>query len=149
MSFIQTLIQKVFSSSQNNVTNLLNTVYDKNQDSKKQFFAENVDHPQLLSIEHLAKYFNLTSEDMIEVFLTFPKPWIGKTVRGYLPTDEGHKHGAKEAYANYESYTLWDESILFNETLINQINIKINTEVYQIPNIRENSLDTHRLYSYT
>jgi len=144
MPLIQTLIQKIFSSSHNSVSCMLSTTYAKNQDSKKQFFAENVKTPQLLSIEQLSKYFNLHTEDMIEIFLTLPSPWIEKTSRGYLPTKEGYKQGAREEYKNYESSTLWNESILFNEELIGQINIKINTEVYQMYSTLENSMP----YSY-
>jgi hypothetical protein len=151
VSLIQTFIQKIFSYSPNNVTRLLNTAYAKNQDSKKQFFSENVDNPKLLSTEHLAKYFNLSTEDMTSILLTLPTPWIGKTVRGYLPTKEGYKQGAREAYDNYVSSTLWNESILFNEELISQINIKINTEVYQMPNMPnmiDSALENSMPYSY-
>jgi len=134
MHFIQSFLHKIFSSSANNVSGILNSPYAKNQHSKKEFFAANVETPKLLSVEDLAKYFNLDTEDIIEIFLTFQSPWIEKTVRGYLPTKEGLKQGAKEAYDNYVSSTLWDESILFNELLIAKINLKINTDIYHTHN---------------
>jgi len=145
MHFIQTFIHKIFSSSDNTITDILNSAYTKNQHSKKEFFAANVETPKLLSVEDLAKYFNLDTEDIIEIFLTFPSPWIEKVVRGYQPTKEGLKQGAREAYDNYASYTLWNESILFNETLIGKINIKINTDIYQTPSTLERTM--HYPYS--
>ncbi|HIP27647.1 MAG TPA: hypothetical protein EYG82_00530 [Sulfurovum sp.] len=145
MHFIQSIIHQLFSSSDTNVSGILNSAYTKNQHSKKQFFASNVETPKLLSIEDLAKYFNLPTEDIIEILLTLPSPWIEKTVRGYLPTKEGNKQGAREAYDNYASSTLWNESILFNETLISKINIKINTDIYQTPSTLERTM--HYPYS--
>jgi hypothetical protein len=131
MSFIQKLIQKLFSSS--NAYHILNSSYINNQKSKN----ENLKTPSYLSVEELAKYFNISAKDMIEIFLTLPTPWVEKTSKGYTPTKEGYNQGAKDINNDHETSIVWNESIMFNEELISKINIKINSDTYQMHNTYE------------
>jgi len=125
MQFIQTFTQNIFSST--NISSLFYNVYRNDQRSKDKFFATKATSPKMFSIEQMEQYFDLQSQDIREIFLSLK--WIEITSRGYFPTKEGCKQGAREKYDNYESSTLWDESILLNEALISKVNIKINQEV--------------------
>lgn len=74
-----------------------------------------------LSSTKLGEHFGITSRKMNLILAELG--WIEKYVKGWIPTEQGHKHGGlrKEMRENGVPYVVWPTSIVENKVLLDSI----------------------------